>query len=165
MAVGLLASSCLKSEIDDYEEWRKVNDAYVAAIDTTEYQPITPSWAPFNTVYVKWHNDRSLTAKNLVPISTSTIRCKYILENIDGTLIQNSFKSNGDSIFESVVNNTVIGFQAVLTNMHVGDSVTAIIPYPSGYGSANRGSNLRPYTNLIYHMKLVSLPYYERPAK
>ena len=53
-------SSCLKGEAETYEEWREQNNAYLAAIDTKEYELVVPDWAPQNSVYIKWHNDRSL---------------------------------------------------------------------------------------------------------
>lgn len=154
--------SCLKSEVDEYEEWRKLNDAYTRAIDTLEYQKVVPVWAPMHSVYMKWHNNRALTAGNLVPISTSTVRVKYEMEDINGKKLGNSYKSNGDSIYESKVNSNIVGFWAGLTTMHVGDSVTMIIPYGSAYGSRTVASSM-PYTNLIYHVKLVSIPAYEKP--
>lgn len=154
--------SCLKSEIDEYEVWRKENDAYTRSIDTNVYKKVVPVWAPFHSIYMKWHNDRSLTRNNLVPISTSTVRVKYEMEDITGNRLGNSYKINGDSIYESTVNANILGFQAALTTMHVGDSVTVIIPYSSGYGSSGTQS-FKPYTNLIYHLKLVSMPAYEKP--
>lgn len=162
VAASALLSSCLKSEVDELDDWRRENDAYLTKIDTTEYKKIVPDWAPFHSVYMKWHNDRALTQKNLVPMSTSTVRVKYEMENIKGESLGNSYKSNGDSIYESTPNANIVGFWAALTSMHVGDSVTMIIPYPSGYGSQSMGS-IKSYSNLIYHVKLVSMPYYERP--
>jgi len=162
-AIGMLMvlPSCLKSDADDYEAWRERNDAFIDQISLDEYDKITPPWAPMHSVYIKWHNDRSLTANNLMPISTSTVSVKYELENIDGDTLQTSYKANGDSLYTSVVNNNIVGFQIGLTYMHVGDSVTMIIPYHSGYG-AQVTSSMKPYTDLIYRVKLVSIPAYEK---
>lgn len=152
---------CLKSEIDEYENWRKVNDAYTAAIDLSEYVKVTPEWAPLNSVYIKWHNDRSLTADNLVPMSTSTVITKYELEDINGKKIENSY-SRLDSAYVSVPNANILGMWIALTTLHVGDSVTLIVPYESGYGSEVR-SGMQPYTNLIFHMKLKGIKAFEKP--
>ena len=65
LLTGLAAmpfASCIKGEHDDYEAWREQNDAYLASLNTTEYELVVPDWAPQNSVYIKWHNDRSLTA-------------------------------------------------------------------------------------------------------
>lgn len=156
-------SSCLKSEVDDYETWRQTNDAYLNTINTDEYEKIVPDWAPQNSVYIKWHNDRSLTAGNLVAMSNSTVDIKYDLEDINGKRLDSSYSAtSGDSVYQSKPNNNVIGMWIAMTTMHVGDSATVIIPYPSGYGSQVKGTML-PYTNLIYHMKVKAIKALEKP--
>jgi hypothetical protein len=162
-ALTLPLASCLKGESDDYDAWRERNDAYLAAIDTREYEKIVPDWAPENAVYIKWHNDRSLTADNLVPMSTSTVDMKYELEDIDGNKIQNSYSVvTGDSVYQSQPKNNIIGMWIAMTTMHVGDSVTMIIPYGSGYG-AQLSNGILPYSNLIYHVKLKAIKAFEKP--
>ncbi|MDE6230570.1 MAG: FKBP-type peptidyl-prolyl cis-trans isomerase [Muribaculaceae bacterium] len=158
------ASSCIKGEMDDYDAWRVENDKYVSEIDLEEYQRVAPDWAPENEIFIKWHNDRSLTANNLVPISTSTIKTKYELENINGVSLGNSYTaSSGDSVYQTVPNANIVGFWAAVTMMHVGDSVTVIIPYMSAYGNQTRGS-ITPFSNLIYRIKLKEVVNFERPS-
>lgn len=159
--VTILLPGCIKSESDDYETWRATNDAYTAAINLNEYEKVAPDWAPLNPVYIKWHNDRSKTADNLVPMSTSTVVTKYELEDINGTKIENSY-ARQDSAYVSKPNGNIIGMWIALTTMHVGDSVTLIVPYQSGYG-AELKSGMRPYTNLIFHMKLKEIKAFEKP--
>lgn len=154
-------SSCLKSDVVDYEDWRKQNDVYLNNIDLDEYQLIVPDWAPQNSVYIKWHNDRSLTADNLVPLSSSTVDIKYELEDIEGNSLGNSY-SSADSVYRSRPSQNIIGMWIAMTTMHVGDSVSMIIPYPSGYGSQSNGS-VKPYSNLIYRVKLKAIQAYEKP--
>lgn len=164
IAMMAVTSACLKGETDDYEEWRKVNDDYIASIDTKEYELVVPDWAPQNSVYIKWHNDRSLTAGNLVPISNSTVDIKYELEDINGTRLDHSYgATTGDSVYRSQPNQNVLGMWIALTTMHVGDSATLIIPYPSGYGAATNGNVDKPYTNLIFHVKLKAIKDLVRP--
>lgn len=161
---GLLSSCIGESDTDKYEEWRKQNDAYIAAINLNEYEKIVPDWAPQNSVYIKWHNDRNLTQDNLVAMSNSTVSIKYELENIEGKKIENSYKAaSGDSVYQSTPNSNVLGMWIAMTTMHVGDSATVVIPYPSGYGSATT-SNLAPYSNLIFHMKVKSVDAFEKPS-
>ena len=160
---GCLLSSCLKSDQEDYEDWREENNAYLTAIDTTEYHLTVPDWAPQNSVYIKWHNDRRLTAENLVPMSNSTVDIIYQLEDINGTKIENTY-SLPDSVYTSKPTSNVLGMWIAMTTMHVGDSATVIIPYPSGYGRVANGS-VKPYSNLIFHMKLKAIKAFERPAE
>lgn len=165
VALPAVMTSCMDSETDDYEDWRLLNDKYIAQLDTNIYKPITPVWAPQNTIYMQWHNDRSLTADNLMPMANSTVQCKYEVEDINGTAMDNSYSaSSGDSVYQCVPNSgVIIGFEIALLSMHVGDSCTVIIPYPSGYGSSIK-SNGKPYSNLIYRLKLKGIKDYLRPT-
>ncbi len=162
VAAGCILSSCLGSDVEDYQDWREQNDLWLDTVDMSGYDKVTATWAPYHEVYMKWYNDRSLTADSLSPLSTSTISVKYELEDIEGTLISTSYKTNGDSLYTAVVNNNKIGFQMAVMNMNVGDSVSVIMPYTAGYGRNAQGS-IRPYTNLVYRIKLVSIPALEKP--
>lgn len=167
----LALTSCLKDDDEtDYTEWRTRNEEYITKAEAlTEngkkvYEKIVPAWAPEQFVLMKWHNDRSLTEKNLMPLDNSTVNIKYALENIDGELLQDSYSmtANGDSIFQQRPSQTIVGMWAALTSMHVGDSVTMVIPASAGYGNLSSGSVL-PYSTLVYHVKLVDIPAYEIP--
>lgn len=161
-AATCILPSCLKSDVEDYQDWRTQNDRWLDTVDMSGYNKVTATWAPYHEIYMKWHNDRRLTADSLSPFSTSTISVKYELEDIEGKLISTSYKSNGDSLFTAVVNRNIIGFQMAVMNMNVGDSVSVIIPYTAGYGKNSQGSVL-PYSNLVYRIKLVSIPALEKP--
>lgn len=164
-------TSCLDDNEVDYTEWEKENTDFVTkkmnekdASGNPLFTRIAPDWAPEAFCLVKWENDRSLTEKNLMPLSNSVTRVKYELELIDGTKISDSYSSTtyGDSIYQSRPNQNIVGFWNCLTNMHVGDSVTCIIPAVSGYGSTAQ-SSIKPYSTLVYRIKLVSIPAYELP--
>ena len=75
-------TSCMDDDSNDFEDWRRQNDEYLAAIDEKEFTKIVPEWAPDNSVFIKWHNDRSLNQNSLTPLSTSTVNIKYELEDI-----------------------------------------------------------------------------------
>lgn len=161
MAITL--PSCLDSERNDFEDWRQENDSYIAALNKTEYTLVTPDWAPQNSVYIKWHNDRDLTKDNLVAMSNSTVDIKYELEDISGARLDDSYGvSTGDSVYSSMPSNNVVGMWIAMTTMHVGDSATVIVPYPSGYGASSNGS-VKPYSNLIFHMKVKGIKAFEKP--
>ena len=162
VAAGCILSSCLGSDVEDYQDWREQNDRWLDTVDKSGYNKVTATWAPYHEIYMKWYNDRRLTADSLSPLSTSTISVKYELEDIEGNMISTSYKTNGDSLFTAVVNRNIIGFQMAVMNMNVGDSVSVIIPYTAGYGKNAKGS-VRPYTNLVYRIKLVKIPALEKP--
>ena len=165
-------NSCLGTDDSEQEAWIQKNIEYLdEAMNLTEengektYEKIVPSWAPNTYVLVHWHNDRKLTENELVPLDNSTVYCKYALELVDGTTVQTSYSSTlyGDSIYATRPNQNIIGFWAALTNMHVGDSVTMVIPSTAAYGNAKQGS-VPAYSTLIYHVKLKSIPAYQIPS-
>ncbi|MDE5790237.1 MAG: FKBP-type peptidyl-prolyl cis-trans isomerase [Muribaculaceae bacterium] len=167
--MAIILTGCLGDDNNDYySDWKKQNDDYLANLESevnagrSEYTRFVPDWAPQNSVYVKWHNDRSQTLKNLSPLSTSTVDITYAMENIEGTDLGDSFSATtwGDSIYRSQPNQNIAGMWIAMLNMHVGDSVTMIIPYLSGYG-ARQMSAIKPYSNLIYHVKMKAIPKYE----
>ena len=65
------------------------------------------------------------------------------------------------SIFRCKPNEMITGFWAATTNMEIGDSVTAVIPYTSGYGVTGSGAIL-PYSTLIFNIKLVDIAAYDK---
>lgn len=161
-------SGCLKDEDGgEYKEWKKQNDAYLAnlenetALGKSGYTKFVPSWATSNSVFIKWHNDRSATASNLSPLSNSTVNITYAMEDIDGKSLGDSYSAaKGDSVYQSKPNANIVGMWAAMLEMHVGDSVTMVIPYISGYG-ARSISGIKPYSNLIYHVKMKEIVKYE----
>lgn len=160
-------TSCFNDDDDDFSEWKKQNEAYVAEMeDNSEYIRLTPPWSPASFTLTKWHNDRALTAKNLSPMDNSYCDVIYQLLNIEGDTIASSYKTQtyGDSIYRTRPSGNIIGFWYTLTQMHVGDSVTAIMPAVSAYGAATYG-DVKPYSTLIYRIKLVGIPAYEVPLK
>ena len=165
-------SSCLKDDDIDYNEWEQRNTKFVAdkemerdGLGEPVYTRYAPAWAPDAFVLLKWENDRFSTASSLSPMDNSVVRVKYALDNIDGTRISDSYSaraSYGDSIYQCRPNDNIVGFWAALTQMKVGDRVTAIMPAVSAYGKVNNGT-IPAYSTLVYTIELVSIPRYEVP--
>lgn len=166
-----MLSSCLKDNdsTTDYTEWRNENASFITAAEAEmtgnvkKYEKIVPKWDPATFVLMHWHkrgNPNSIT-----PLDNSTLHLKYLLTNIKGDTLDSSYSNTtyGDSIFQCRPNEMITGFWAATTNMHEGDSVTAIIPYTSGYGISGSGSVL-PFSTLIFQIKLVSIVSYDKPA-
>lgn len=170
--IGLIAASvtaCFKDDetlAEKFEEWRTENQQYVTDAEALTnpdgslyYTRIVPSWAPDAFSLVHWHNDRSLTEKNLSPMDNSTVQIKYELYDINGNEISNSYYGT-DSLYTSKPQDNIVGVWAPLTQMHVGDSVTVVIPTTAGYGAKIYGE-IKPYSTLVYNIKLVGIPAYE----
>ncbi len=166
-------SSCLSDDSEPYDEWRNHNDTWLQEQmartnpDGTPYyeKVVATKWNPNAYVLMHWHNDRSLTADKISPMSTSTVDVKYLLRNYEGLGIDSSYlrTTPADSIFRSRLNTNIEGWVIGVTQMHVGDSVTMIVPYQYGYGATQRGSIL-PFTNLVFDIKLKGIPGFEVPV-
>lgn len=147
---------------EQYKDWRVKNENYVDSVESLgEYTKLAPTWAPGGFALVKWHNDRTLTENNLSPMDNSVVNITYELFDIEGNRLSDSFTKQ-DSIYTSRPNQNIIGVWAPLTQMHVGDSVTIVIPSQAGYGEYPNG-NIKPYSTLIYNIKLKSISAYEVP--
>lgn len=153
----------------DYKEWREDNEAWLeeqAALTnpdgTPYYERITPSWNPSAYVLMHWFNDRSLTAENLKPYSTSTVDVKYYGRLYDDVAFDSSYAQTayGDSIYRTQLTQVITGWMIAVTQMHVGDSVDVLIPYQQGYNSSST-SVIKPYSALRFGIKLVDIPYLE----
>ena len=46
--------------------------------------------------------------------------------------------------------------------MRCGDTAQVVLPYGVAYGSQNLG-DIPPYSNLRFNIRLVDIPYYEKP--
>ncbi len=165
-------TSCLGDDDNryDYTEWINQNESYVTRMEDTigadgkkVFEKISPVWAPGVHVLAQWHNDRSLTASNLVPMDNSTCDVVYDCYYVNGNLLDASYKHYADSVYQCKPNQNIVGFWAMLTNMHVGDSVTCVIPMNAGYGASS--TSVIPYSTLIYHMKLKAISAYEMSGK
>ncbi len=170
LLIGIVAiiSSCNKSDNnwDTYAEWRDINNSWLAEQGlkknpdgTPYYDTIRASYDPGNYVLAHWFNDRSKTAGNLVPYSTSTVSVKYIGKFYNEVAFDSSYR-NTDSVLITQVNSLIAGWTSVLQQMHVGDTIEVVIPYQSAYGATGSGT-IQPYSTLVFGMKLVDIPAYE----
>lgn len=172
-SLPLLLASCLGDEPGTDKAWRARNDAYMieqAARTDAQGQPyytrINCPWDPDGYVLMRWHNDRTKTSEGITPMSTSTVDVIYRVGNIDGLGIDSSYyrTTPADSVYRSVLNTNIQGWQIALTQMHVGDTCTVVIPYDQAYGINSKGS-IAAYSDLIFDVKLVGIPGWEKPVK
>ena len=97
VAVALLfpLASCLDDDKNkDYTEWKEKNETFILEQQysmkpdgTYVYERVTADWAADIYVLMKWHNDRSLTEKNLVPLDNSTVDVKYQVMTMDSVIV------------------------------------------------------------------------------
>ncbi len=160
-------TSCLGDDDKtvDYTEWKNQNETYLAEKEAATdengnklFEKIIPEWAPEVYILAQWHNDRSETADNLMPMDNSTVQVTYDCYYVNGTLLDSS-SNISSGIYTCKPNQNITGFWTMLTHMHVGDSVTCVIPMAAAYGAAS--TSVVPYSTLIYNMKLKAITAYE----
>lgn len=164
-------TSCLGDDDDsyDYEAWKNDNEVYFTRMQDTigadgkkVFEKISPVWAPGVSILAQWHNDRCLTASNLVPMDNSTVDVVYKGSYYNGVVFDSSY-NEVDSVRSFTPNTLVVGFWTMLTNMHVGDSVTCVIPQNAGYGASS--TRIIPYSTLVFNIKLKAIKAYEVSGK
>lgn len=162
-AALLSLSACLKDDPETtYAEWRAENEQFIEQTEKSgNYTKITPVWDNTSFALIKMIKQGDSPNK-LVPLDNSTVDVKYLLTNIHGDTIDSSYRltTNGDSIFRTQPSQTCSGFRIALTNMNIGDSIEAVMPYYAGYGASGYGSVL-PFSTLIFQIKLVDIANYE----
>lgn len=152
---------------EEYADWRHANDAWLETKEaqTGYYRKVVPDWDPTAFVLIHYFNDRTKTMNNLSPLPTSTVDVKYHGRNYADEPFDSSYRMTtyGDSIFRTQANKVIIGWTIALTDMRVGDSCEVIVPYRQGYGG-NGSTSIKPYSHLVFGIKLVDIPNYETPS-
>lgn len=170
-----MLTSCLGDDTwGEYSDWRNANlkwlstQANLKNADGSKYYELeTSSWDTTGQVLIHWFNDTNLTKNNLKPLYSSTVDVKYRGRLYNDTVFDSSYTRTtpADSLFRCTLNSGVIlGWGLALTRMHIGDSCRVVIPYSMGYGSQSSGK-IKPYSALLFDIKLVAIPFYETKKK
>ena len=160
LALAAMLTSCLgdDNKLDDYSEWMQKNIDYITKTEADpQFVKVTPVWDQASFTLMKWHK-RGPAENKLIPMSNSTIAIKYLTKTIEGDTIDSSYSQTqwGDSLYVCKPNQMIVGFHIATTSMHVGDSVTAVVPYTCAYGIQGSGS-VQPYSTLVFEIKLDSI--------
>lgn len=170
LIVSVILPSCLKNDDDSDSSWAKANRTWLEDQKNLKdnegnsyYTTIVAPWDNEAKVLMHWFNDTSKTKDNLKPLYTSMVDVKYYGRYYNGEPLDSSYArtSPADSVYRTRLNVGIItGWGIALTHMHIGDSVRVVIPYNVGYGISAYG-NVKAYSNLLFDLKLVGIPYYE----
>lgn len=163
-------TACMGDDDEPTDDWKLRNDEWIIRMEAQTlpggdlaYQRINCPWDPQAYVLMRWHNDRALTQSRLSPLYTSTVDVKYQVMNIDSVMLDNSYKRTApaDSVFRTQLSKTITGWAIGISQMHVGDSCTILIPYNQAYGQ-QQYLNVKGCSNLIFDVKLTGIPGYEK---
>ncbi len=89
------------------------------------------------------------------PKATDTVRVHYEGTLIDGTVFDSSYK-RGESI-TFALNQVIKGWTEGLQLMSIGSKYKFYIPYFLGYGERGAGSQIPPYSTLIFTVELLGI--------
>lgn len=84
-----------------------------------------------------------------------TVKVHYTGRFVDGTVFDSSVERGEPITFTVGTGQVIPGWDAVLSEMKVGDKVTVLIPSELGYGEGSRA--MPPYTPLVFDMELVEI--------
>lgn len=91
-----------------------------------------------------------------VPLADDKVLVNYEGRLIDGTVFDASSK-HGDEPAEFTPAQVIKGWSEALTMMPVGSKWQLYIPYYLAYGERGAGSDIKPYSTLIFDVELVEI--------
>ncbi len=167
MLFGAVLSACddddnNKSTWERYADWRNKNTAWIEEQIAAKAPDGSPLFTVYNPRYnhaqflMRFINDTTLTRGNIRPYFTSTATVNYTVHLYEGTRIDSAAAYTSQLSSQGLID----GWSEIITRMHVGDTVEAILPYNLAYGSSGATST-PPYSALRFNIRLTDVPYYE----
>jgi len=92
------------------------------------------------------------------PKLVDTVEVNYLVGTIDGTEVENSFKSGQPAAFP--LGGVIKGWVEILQMMRPGDHWKVVVPSELAYGAAGNGSAIPPNSVLVFEIRLEKV----RPA-
>ena len=90
-----------------------------------------------------------------IPNETSIVTVHYEGRLIDGTIFDSSYKRGEPATFP--VNSVIKGWTEILCHMPIGSEWEAYIPQEMAYGEREQGRDIKPFSTLIFKMKLLKV--------
>lgn len=146
-----------------YGAYKKQNEAFAAKYGKQAgVQKLTvkdKKGTPQGNIYYKVLTE----AKGQVPTITSSVKVLYEGKTIDGKVFDSNFEKGEPTSFR--VDQVIPGFTEALTHMPVGSTWEVVIPQNLAYGARETGGAIKPFSTLIFKIKLVEIEKGEAPAQ
>lgn len=105
---------------------------------------------------------KSGDANGVSPRIIDTVEVNYLVMPVDGTEIENSFKSGQPAAFP--VGGVIKGWIEILQLMKPGDHWKVFVPSDLAYGAAGNGAAIPPHSALVFEIALEKIrPVVEAP--
>ena len=92
-----------------------------------------------------------------LPADTARVMVSYEGRTIDGKVFDSSDKNNDHKPIQITVKDMIPGWIDALTHMPVGSEWEIYVPQEKAYGAREAGEDIKPYSALIFKLKLVSI--------
>lgn len=137
---------------EKYAENKAAGEKFLAENKTKEGVVTTPSGLQYKVI---------TEGKGAIPANTDRVKVNYRGTLIDGTEFDSSYKhkdKDGNAQPATFRANQVIkGWTEALTMMPVGSKWELYIPQELAYGSRETGSQIKPYSALIFEVELIGI--------
>lgn len=94
--------------------------------------------------------------KGRCPVKGEKVEVDFSASLLNGQFVGSTFDSPDKFSFVLGEGYTIQGWEEIVPKMHLGERVTAVIPFELAYGDHAVGS-IPPYANLIYDIKLLKI--------
>lgn len=146
-----------KALAEKYADYKAENEKFLVDNKSKEGVKTTPSGLQYKVI---------VEGKGEIPADTCKVKVNYRGTLIDGTEFDSSFKhkdKDGKTQPATFRANQVIpGWTEALTMMPVGSKWELYIPQELAYAAREQGSQIKPFSTLIFEVELVSI---EKDAK
>ncbi len=95
------------------------------------------------------------SGKGKMPAATDSVTVHYVGQLIDGTIFDSSVQRNEPVGLQ--VDGVIPGWTEALQLMREGDKWMLYIPFPLAYGDRGAGSQIPPYSTLIFEVELLKV--------
>ncbi len=129
-----------------YADNKAAGEKFLAENKTKEGVVTTPSGLQYKL---------SPKVTGAIPADSSKVKVNYKGTLIDGTEFDSSYKRNEPATFRA--NQVIKGWTEALTMMPVGSKWELYIPYDLAYGSRETGSQIKPFSTLIFEVELLGI--------
>ena len=129
-----------------YADNKAAGEKFLAENKTKEGVVTTPSGLQYKVI---------TKGTGAIPADTSKVKVNYKGTLIDGTEFDSSYKRNEPATFRA--NQVIKGWTEALTMMPVGSKWELYIPYDLAYGSRETGSQIKPFSTLIFEVELLGV--------
>jgi len=94
--------------------------------------------------------------KGRCPVKGERVVLDFDSKLLDGTSLGSTFEKKEKFTFVLGEGYVIPGWEEIVPHMHLGERVTAIIPFEMAYGEVSI-SDIPPYANLVYDIKLLEI--------